>query len=48
MAIEERVVTIVSFEEFTDLMKIIGNDELAAMELVEAIAQINTIMYEYS
>ena len=48
MAIEERTVTIVSYEEFTDLMGMVGNDELAAMELIEAIAQINTIMYEYS
>ena len=42
----ERIVTIVSYEEFTDLVVRTGNDEITTMELIEAIAQINGIIYE--
>ena len=42
----EEIVTIVSYEEFTDLVVRTGNDELTTMELIEAIAQINGIIYE--
>jgi len=42
----ERIVTIVSYEEFSDLVIKTGNDDLTTMELVDAIAQINSIIYE--
>jgi len=42
----EKVVTIVSYEEFQQLMRQTGNDELTTMELIDAIAQINAIIYE--
>ncbi len=42
----ERIVTIVSYEEFSDLVVKTGNDELTTMELIDAIAQINGIIYE--
>ena len=42
----ERVVTIVSYEEFNELVSMTGNDELSTKELIEAIAQINSIIYE--
>lgn len=35
------IVTIMSYEEFVDLMNKTGNNEIATMELVEAIATIN-------
>jgi len=42
----EQIVTIVSFEEFNDLIKKIGDDELTIMELIDAIARINGEIYE--
>ena len=42
----ERIVTIVSYEEFNDLVDKVGGDDLTTMELIEAIAQINSIIYE--
>lgn len=42
----EHIVTIVSFEEFNELVDRTGNDEINTMELIEAIAQINGIIYE--
>ena len=44
----EKIVTIVSYEEFNDLVIKTGNDELTTMELIDAIAQINGIIYEAS
>ena len=46
MAELEKTVTIISYEEFSDLVIRAGNDDLTTMELVDAIAQINTIIYE--
>ena len=43
---EEKTVTIVSYEEFNDLIIRTGNDDLTTMELIDAIAQINGIIYE--
>lgn len=42
----EHIVTIVSFEEFQDLIDKIGDDEITIMELVNAIAKINAQIYE--
>ena len=42
----EKVVTIVSYEEFQELVRKTGNNDLTTMELVDAIAQINAIIYE--
>ena len=42
----EHIVTIVSFEEFNEMIHKTGNDELTIMELIEAIAQINGKIYE--
>ena len=42
----ENIVTIVSFEEFQELINKTGEDELTIMELIDAIAQINGKIYE--
>ena len=42
----ENIVTIVSYEEFNELVVKIGSDELTVMELIDAIAQINGVIYE--
>ena len=42
----EHIVTIVSFEEFQELIDNTGDDELSVMELIDAIAQINGKIYE--
>tara|TARA_R100001594_G_scaffold73796_3_gene108376 strand:+ start:745 stop:909 length:165 start_codon:yes stop_codon:yes gene_type:complete len=42
----EKIVTIISYEEFSDLVMRTGCDDITTMELVDAIAQINTIIYE--
>ena len=42
----EHIVTIVSFEEFQELIDNTGDDELTVMELIDAIAQINGKIYE--
>jgi len=42
----EKVVTIVTYEEFSDLVTRTGASEIATMELIDAIAQINTFIYE--
>ncbi|QDP48457.1 MAG: hypothetical protein Unbinned6747contig1000_15 [Prokaryotic dsDNA virus sp.] len=42
----ENIVTIVSYEEFSELVVKIGSDELTVMELIDAIAQINGVIYE--
>jgi|TARA_R110002012_G_scaffold319064_1_gene538641 hypothetical protein len=43
----ERIVTIVSYEEFSDMTIRTGNDELTTIELMEAIAEISAIIYQY-
>ena len=40
------IVTIVSFEEFQELIYETGDDEITIMELIDSIAQINGIIYE--
>ena len=42
----ENIVTIISYEEFSDLVVRIGGDEITTMELIDSIAQINSIIYE--
>tara|TARA_R100000231_G_scaffold139582_1_gene121402 strand:- start:2809 stop:2973 length:165 start_codon:yes stop_codon:yes gene_type:complete len=42
----EHIVTIVSFEEFNQLIDDIGKEELAIMELIDSIARINSKIYE--
>jgi hypothetical protein len=42
----EKVVTIITYEEFSDLVTRTGANEITTMELVDAIAQINAIIYE--
>ena len=42
----EHIVTIVSFEEFNDIIKKTGDDEITIMELIDAIAKINGEIYE--
>ena len=42
----EHIVTLVSFEEFDEMIHITGDDELTTMELIDAIAQINGKIYE--
>ena len=44
----ESIVTIVSYEEFVDLMYRTGNDPLTTMELIESIADINSLMLQAS
>ena len=44
----ENIVVIVSYEEFVDLMYRTGNDPLTTMELVEAIADINSLIAQAS
>ena len=44
----DNVVMIVSYEEFVDLMYRTGNDPLTTMELVEAIADINSLIAQAS
>jgi len=44
----EQLVTIISYEEFVDLIHKTGNEELTTMELIEAIAKINGDIYEQS
>jgi|TARA_B100000073_G_scaffold220217_1_gene183287 hypothetical protein len=46
MAKKENIVTIISYEEFNELILKTGNDELTTMELIDAIAQINAMIYE--
>ena len=41
MDLDEYLVTILSFEEFEDLLRQVGTDEITTMELIEAIAKIN-------
>jgi len=40
------IVTIISYEEFCDLMKKTGNQEFCTWELINAIAEINGRIYE--
>ena len=42
----EKVVTIITYEEFSDLVTRTGANEITTMELIDAIAQINTFIYE--
>ena len=42
----ENIVTIISYEEFSDLVVRVGGDEITTMELIDSIAQINSIIYE--
>ena len=44
----ENIVIIVSYEEFVDLMYRTGNDPLTTMELVDAIANINSLIIQAS
>ena len=44
----ESIVTIVSYEEFVDLMHRTGNDPITTMELIESIADINSLMLQAS
>jgi hypothetical protein len=44
----ESIVTIVSYEEFVDLMHRTGNDPITTMELIESIADINSLMVQAS
>jgi len=44
----ESIVVIVSYEEFVDLMHRTGNDPITTMELVEAIADINSLIAQSS
>jgi len=44
----ESIVVIVSYEEFVDLMHRTGNDPITTMELVEAIADINSLIAQAS
>ena len=41
MELDEYLVTILSFEEFQDLLNTVGTDEITTMELIQAIAKIN-------
>lgn len=41
MELTECLVTILSFEEFEELLAKVGTDEATAMELIQAIAKIN-------
>lgn len=41
MELTECLVTILSFEEFEELLAKVGTDETTAMELIQAIAKIN-------
>jgi len=41
MELDEYLVTILSFEEFEDLLSQVGTDEITTMELIQAIAKIN-------
>lgn len=41
----ENIVTIISFEEFNDLIKKTGDDELTIIELIDAIVRINGEIY---
>ena len=42
----EKIVTIITYEEFSDLVTRTGANEITTMELIDAIAQINTFIYE--
>jgi len=42
----EQIVTIVSLEEFQELIVKTGDDEFTVIELINAIAQINGEIYE--
>ena len=42
----EKIVTIVTYEEFSDLVTRTGSSEITTMELIDAITQINTFIYE--
>ena len=42
----EHIVTIISYEEFNELVDIAGHDEIIVMELIDAIARINGEIYE--
>ena len=46
MTKKENIVTIISYEEFNELVAKTGSDELTTMELIDAIAQINAVIYE--
>lgn len=41
MDLDEYLVTILSFEEFEDLLAKVGTDEITTMELIQAVAKIN-------
>tara|TARA_R100001440_G_scaffold8865_2_gene16715 strand:- start:1820 stop:1984 length:165 start_codon:yes stop_codon:yes gene_type:complete len=41
MDLDEYLVTILSFEEFEDLLVRVGTDEITTMELIQAVAKIN-------
>ena len=43
---EEKIVTIVTYEEFSDLIIRTGSSEITTMELIDAITQINMFIYE--
>ena len=42
----EKIVTIVTYEEFSDLVTRSGSSEITTMELIDAITQINMFIYE--
>ena len=42
----EKIVTIVTYEEFSDLVIRTGSSEITTMELIDAITQINMFIYE--
>ena len=42
----EKIVTIVTYEEFSDLVTRTGSSEITTMELIDAITQINMFIYE--
>jgi|TARA_R100000084_G_scaffold47449_4_gene19601 hypothetical protein len=41
MELDEYLVTILSFEEFEELLVTVGTDEITTMELIQAVAKIN-------
>ena len=41
MDLDEYLVTILSFEEFEELLFKVGTDEITTMELIQAVAKIN-------
>ena len=43
MDLDQYLVTILSFEEFEELLYTVGTDEITTMELIQAVAKINVI-----